>query len=125
MYQLRNLIGRSNVTADPVHRFNECDDFFKLIVTCHVLAAAMKELGMTSLDDVPTISSFEESHNLWMETSEQRKAVLQSICEGIVDNFVQFKFNNSRKSSNDMVSSITSYLKFHILFSSLSCIVKL
>lgn len=36
MYQLRNLIRRSNVSADPIHKFNESDDFFRLLVKCHI-----------------------------------------------------------------------------------------
>ncbi len=27
LYHLRNLINHLDVTADPIHHFNECDDF--------------------------------------------------------------------------------------------------
>ncbi len=105
MYQLRNLIGRSNVSADPVHKFNECDDFFHLLVTCHILAAAMKFLQMTNLDGTPCLSSVTKPEDLWMEGAGRRKAVLQSICDDIVDKFVDFKFNEPPTLSTDMVSA--------------------
>ena len=67
--------------------YNECDDFFKLIVTCHILTAALKKLKMLSLSDIPTLSGVKEPCNLWMEPCEERKATLQLLCEGIVDEF--------------------------------------
>ena len=42
MYQLKNLINRSNVTTIPKHNFNTCDDFLRLIINCFILTAAMK-----------------------------------------------------------------------------------
>ncbi len=103
LYQLRNLISRLNVTADSIHHFNECDDFFKLIVSSHIIAVAMEELKMSSMDDIPTISSIEEPEMLWMEIAEERQSVLKSICESIVDKFACFEFNKSPPSSSDMV----------------------
>lgn len=104
MYQLRNLIGRSNVSADPVHKFNESDDFFKLVVTCYILIAAMKSLKMKALEDVPCMSGVEEPRELWMETVEKRKSTLHSICGDIVDQFASFEFNKPPMLSKDMVS---------------------
>ena len=50
LFQLRNVTGRTNVNADPVHRFNECDDFFRLVVTCHVLVQCLQPwLGAFSI----------------------------------------------------------------------------
>ena len=73
--------------------YYSCDDFFKLIVTCYVPAAALKQLNMQSLSDIPTINGVNEPQNLWMNLLEERKAVLQEICEGIVDEFASFEFN--------------------------------
>ena len=50
------MIGRINVSADPIRRFNECEDFFKLIINCFLLVAAMKFLKMISLSDVHSLS---------------------------------------------------------------------
>ncbi len=55
MCQLRNLIGRSNISANCVHKFNESDDFFKLAVTC---ATALQKLKMKALDDNPSIPPY-------------------------------------------------------------------
>lgn len=104
MYQLRNLIGRSNVSADPVHKFNESDDFFKLLIKCHILVAAMEEFKMKALDDTPCLSGVSKLEDLWMEPADRRKSVLRSICGKIVDNFVCFEFNKPPTSSKDMVS---------------------
>ena len=41
--QLCNVINRANVSADD---FNACEDFFLLVVRCHVAAAAMQYLNM-------------------------------------------------------------------------------
>ncbi len=103
MYQLRNLIGRSNVNADPVHKFNECDDFFKLVVTCHILVAALQFLKMKALDDIPSLTAIEQPQDFWMETTEKRKAVLQSICRDFVDEYAAFQFNKPSTLSTDKV----------------------
>ena len=104
MYQLRNLIGRSNVSADPVHKFNESDDFFRLIVTCYILVAAMELLQMKILEDVPSLSGVEKPQELWMETAEKRKSILSSLCGDIVDQYASFEFNKPPILSKDMVS---------------------
>ncbi len=49
LYQLRNLIGRTNVSANPTKKYNDSDDIFKLILECHVLVAAFEHLSMKSL----------------------------------------------------------------------------
>ena len=104
MFQLQNFIGHSNVSAKPVKAFNQCDDFFELIVVCHMLAAAIKYLKMTSLLDVPQIDGVQQPQNLWMEPDQQRKEMPQSICEKIVSEFISFEFNKIPKLSTDKVS---------------------
>ena len=71
LFQLRNMIGRINVSADPIRRFNECEDFFKLIINCFLLVAAMKFLKMTSLSDVPSLPHVNQANELWMESAEK------------------------------------------------------
>lgn len=53
LYQLRNLINWRNVVSDPSNDVNSCEDFFLLVLTAHILAAAMEILGMQSLSDTP------------------------------------------------------------------------
>ncbi len=85
LYQLRNLIGRTNVSADPTKKFNESDDFFKLIVECHILVAAFEHLIMKSLSDVPVISNIINPQYLWMAPSDECRSTLQMIFDDIVD----------------------------------------
>ena len=94
MYQLRNLIGRSNVSAKPVKAFNQCSDFFKLVVVCHILAAALKHLNMVSLTDTPNVSRVQEINDLWLENTEKRKELLRSIWGKLWTHMLAF---NSRR----------------------------
>ncbi len=107
LYQLRNLIGQSNVSGDPTKKYNECDDFFKLIVKCHILVAALQHLNMKSLTDVPDIDSVSNPENLWMIQADERKTILQEICEGVVNKFASFDFNPSPAPSQDEVSYLS------------------
>ena len=40
---------------EPKDDFNACQDFFTLVVQCHILCAVMDMLNMASLNDVPDI----------------------------------------------------------------------
>ncbi len=100
---MRNLIGRTNVSADPTKKYNECDDFFKLIGECHVLVAAFEHLSMKSHSDVPVISGVINPQDLWMAPSDERRNTLQMI-DDIVDKFASFIFNQSPAPSSDKVS---------------------
>ena len=55
MFQLWNLIGRYNISNDPIHKFNESDDFFKLLISRYILAAAIELFKMKALDSIPSI----------------------------------------------------------------------
>ncbi len=101
LYQLRNLVNRSNVVVDPVKAFNACDDFLKLVVTCHILTASMEVLGMKSLGDTPSEVAMSNPQNVWMETKTHRKAVLQGVCDKIVDEFLVFQYNEAAVQSQD------------------------
>lgn len=54
LYQLRNLLNRSNVVKDPTKDFNACEDFLLLVASSLVTVAAMTLLGMKSLTDRPS-----------------------------------------------------------------------
>lgn len=84
------------------YRYNECDDFFELIVNCHIVVAAMKLLEMSSLEDIPNLPSIDTSE-LWMECIERRRDVLISVCGDVVDQFISFQYNATLKSSEDKV----------------------
>ncbi len=36
LYQLRNVLGRTNVVQRPLDNFNACDDFFVLVVHAYI-----------------------------------------------------------------------------------------
>ena len=62
--------------------------------------AALKRLKMQGLTDVLSVAYvYEDPTNLWMEIAERCKAILKSICEGIVDKFIPFQYNKSLESS--------------------------
>lgn len=65
LYQLQNVINRTNVVKKPLDNFNACDDFLVLVVKCHILTAAIKMLKM---GDVPSIA---DTENVWMLPSEE------------------------------------------------------
>jgi len=54
LFQLRNKLNRTNVVNNPQNNFNACDDFFILVVTGLIIAAALKVLKMTSTNEVPS-----------------------------------------------------------------------
>ena len=76
MYQLRNLINRTNVASKPKANFNSCDDLFHAVMTGHILAAAMEELGMENLHDTPSEAVVSSTNTAWMGTNEDRLALL-------------------------------------------------
>ena len=53
LYQLRNLLHCTNVVSKLMKDINACYDYFKLVVTCHILAASLQTLQMKSLGDTP------------------------------------------------------------------------
>ncbi len=96
-------MNRTNVVKKPVRDFNACDDFFKLIVTCHILTASLEVLGMDSLTGTPSPAVLSDPQNMWMETNTRRKEVFKAICEKIVDRFIHFQFNKTDTESTDKV----------------------
>ena len=40
LYQLKNLINRTNVPSDPKHNLNACEDFLGVVLEAHIIAAA-------------------------------------------------------------------------------------
>ena len=103
MYQLRNLLARTNVNENPQKDFNACDDFFQLIITSHILAASLEFLKMESLIDTPSEDVISDSPNIWMNSAEDRVKILTEVCDGIIDKFISFDFNEDVKVHRDKV----------------------
>lgn len=86
LQQLRNLINRRNVVSEPSKNVNACEDFFVLVVVCHILCAAMKILDMDTLDSFPVGIESE-----WVfDTEDERRQKLHSIASEIVSKFTDF-----------------------------------
>ena len=93
MYQLRNLINRTNVASKPKANFNSCNDFFHAVITGYILAAAMEELGMENLHDTPSKAVVPSPNTAWMGTNIERLALLTEISESIARRYITISFN--------------------------------
>ena len=85
LHQLRNLINRRNVIKKPKDNFNACDDFFRLVLQCHVISAAIKVLGVEKQTSLPP--DHLKPENLSSRSVGERKVILQFYCRAIVDAF--------------------------------------
>ena len=94
MYQLRNLLNRSNVPKKPKKNFDACDDFLCTLVESLLLVATLEYLQMESLDDDPSVNVLPNANTLWTESHEKRANALEEICGSIIDKLVSFRFNN-------------------------------
>ena len=84
---IRNYIGRTNVSK-PKANFDECEDFFVLVVECYVLVAALMKFGMKSLEETP--SNDVVPANLWLCDKDERKKIISGLSETVVDSFIDF-----------------------------------
>ena len=73
LYQLRNLINQRNVVKKVKNDMNACEDFFKLVVTGHIMACAMEVLGMSSIDAIPSSSIIPSPEEACMKDDSERK----------------------------------------------------
>ncbi len=92
LYQLRNLINRTNVVTDPTTNFNACDDFFITVISAHVIVA-LNELSDKDFD--PELD--------WMKSKEERRDLVLQLSKQIVDKFVDISYHSDRKQSDDHV----------------------
>ena len=104
LYQLRNLIGRSNVVTKPKKDMNACEGFFILIWRSYVTTAATKVLGISSIDEWP-------SHipkDVRLQDKDKCQKGMYLILSKIIDDFVHVSFNSPRPRpcpTNDKVFS--------------------
>ena len=85
--QLRNLINRRNVSAQTSGKFNEALDFLELVITGHVLAAAMHFFGMKSISDSPS------SNALPSVPRDEQWPLLKCAVGKIIDRYVVVSAN--------------------------------
>ena len=79
---LLNLVNRQNISGDISGKFNAAIDFFELVVTGHILAAAMHFFGLSSREECPTQNAISLTNVScdWL--------TLKHAVERIVDNYV-------------------------------------
>ena len=83
LHQLRNLINRRNIVKMPKDDFHAYDDYFRLVLQCHVITAAMKVLGV----EATTSSPPDSLSNISARPVEDRKAILKLYADAIVGGF--------------------------------------
>ena len=110
MYQLRNLLHRTNVVSKPAKDFNACDDFFNLIVTSHILTASLEVFHMNSLHDTPSLDAVPALQDALSQTKDCRKKILISVCKAVIDKFVSFQFHCQRSPTGDQVHAYSMQL---------------
>ena len=115
MYQLRNAVNHTNVTAKPKKDFNACHRLFELVVHCHIIAAALHYLSMDKLDDKPSADKIPDPDNAWMLPKEERQKQLYTICQAIVQQFVSFKYNGDSPRNLRPPSDLIRQYAVHIL----------
>ena len=98
LYQLRNLVQRRNVGKQPKKDFNAHHDFFNVVVTSHILAAAMEVFGMENLEDEPCDGLVPP--DIDSMTKAERKEILQYLVGLIVDSYVDIKHCLSEEESD-------------------------
>ena len=92
MYQLRNLLGRTNVGIDPSKDFNSCEDFLCVVIKGLIVSAAIETFGLDSVDDCPPDDIVPP--DAWLYANAERKDMLSSLTNQIISKFVNFKYNN-------------------------------
>ena len=58
---------------------------------------------MKSLSDIPSGDIISDLPNAWMNSAEYRQKVLADVCDGVVDQFISFGFNENCKIHKDKV----------------------
>ena len=86
LHQLRNAINRRNVSETWKRDANACEDFFQLVVNGHILVAVMSNLGMSSVNDTPSLTLVPA--DAWMLSDEDRTSLFMGIATHVVDKYV-------------------------------------
>ena len=90
---------------------NACEDFFEVVLTGHVFAAAMELLGMSSIDDVPSSTIIQSPEDVWMKDDSERKVMVMEVASIIIDQNVDLstKFAESQTQISTSTDSVYAY----------------
>ena len=110
--QLKVLLNHKRVTFpnNKITNFDACDDFFKIVLSSHVIAAAMELLNMTSLEDEPANDSLLPADG-WLEDNETRKDLLYAFSSKIVSKFIDIESTFIVTTSRDDDDKVLIYSK--------------
>ena len=72
--------------TNPKSRFDECEDFFVLVIESYILVSAMTKFRIKSLEESPPNDIVPE--NVWLCSKEERKQMISDLSEEIVNSFV-------------------------------------
>ena len=102
----------------PKTDFNAHDDFFSLIVQCHILSASMEVLGMSELDDNPSEELIPSDVHTFSKSDKAN--LLSSIVSVILDTCVDISHSvrceesrESEESEADAVNVVQTPKKSH------------
>ena len=77
--------------------------FLVTVVEGLIVTATMELLDMKTFDDIPTNDIIPQ--DAWLHSEPNRKDMLSSITDKLLDKFVKFRYNgDSDVSENDMVA---------------------
>lgn len=105
LYHLKILLNQHKVTFkdSKIKDFNACDDFFKVCVTSHIVAAAMELLNMETIDDAQPSNNALVPEDDWLQDSDIRRDTLYRVSHMIVSTYVDIEatFSSASVSKED------------------------
>ncbi len=88
LYSDRNLINRRNVVTDVKTRVSACKQFFNLSLDARVTAAALEELGMADIDELPSEDRFPYQYMVSSQSDEERKKIFYAFTQSVLKKFI-------------------------------------
>lgn len=86
---------------NPNRWVDACEDFFVLVIHSHIIAAAMEQLGMSTVNDYPT--KLINARTIWTQKSDDREKILCKSISNILDTFTSISYNISVPADEDSV----------------------
>ena len=101
LYADRNLINRRNVTADVTKAFASDKQMFLLAVHARIIAAAMKELEMKNMNELPKQRGSSLSECMSGRKQASKKVLLNRLSSTIIN-----KYTVNTKTATEIVSGV-------------------
>ena len=105
LYHLKILLNQHQVTFNDskIRDFNACDDFFKVCVTSHIVAAATELLNMATIDDAQPSNNDLIPEDDWLQDPDTRRDTLYRVSHKIVSTYVDIEatFSSASASKDD------------------------